>query len=332
MKRLITTILALAATALLTACGGGNSTSPPGATAPHLRDASLMLDFTPNAIHSGIYLALARHYDHANGVQLDVQVPGASTDAVKMLDANLVNFAILDIHDLAIADAQGHNLVGVMAIVERPLASVIAQPQFTSPAQLVGHTVGVSGAPSDLAVLRSVVGGAGGDPSKVKTVTIGYNAVPDLLSKRVAAATAFWNDEGIQLTHDRPGFNVFRLEQYRAPSYPELVLCATKQEVTQDPSFVRAVVHTLVSGYDGVIKNPSAGVKALTSQVTGLKTSDVRRQLAAEVRAFQPIDRAPVGTLGPRTMKRWARWETEFGIVKQTPDIAAMFTQRFLPS
>ena len=163
-----------------------------------------MLDFTPNAIHTGIYTALARHYDRRNGINLQVRIPGESTDAISLLAAGRVNFAILDIHDLAIADAQGRNLVGIMALEQRPLASVIAQPRFTSPRQLDGQTIGVTGDPSDLAVLRSVVAGAGGKPGTLKTITIGYNAVPDLIAGRVAAATAFWNDEGVQLSAQQP--------------------------------------------------------------------------------------------------------------------------------
>jgi NitT/TauT family transport system substrate-binding protein/putative hydroxymethylpyrimidine transport system substrate-binding protein len=39
--------------------------------------------------------------------------------------------------------------------------------------------------PSDTAVLDSIVAGAGGDPAKVKTVTMGYDAVAALLAHRV---------------------------------------------------------------------------------------------------------------------------------------------------
>ena len=43
-------------------------------------------------------------------------------------------------------------------------------------------------------MLRSVVAGAGGKPDSLKTITIGYNAVPDLIGDKVAAATSVWND------------------------------------------------------------------------------------------------------------------------------------------
>ena len=91
--------------------------------------------------------------------------------------------AILDIHDLGLARQEGHDIVGVMAFVQRPLAAVLAQPAIRSPADLEGERAGVSGLPSDDAVLRSIVAGDGGDPEQVRTTTIGFQAVKALLAR-----------------------------------------------------------------------------------------------------------------------------------------------------
>src|SRR6185437_4502747 len=154
-------------------CGGSSS----GAAAS-TRPATLVLDFTPNPVHVGIYTALAHHFDTAAGVKLHVIAPSASTDSIRLLETGRA--------DLAIARQRGAHIVGILPIVERPLASVIAQPSMTSPRQLIGKTVGVSGAPSDTAVLDSIVAGAGGQPKQLKTITIGFNAVSDLLAGKVA--------------------------------------------------------------------------------------------------------------------------------------------------
>jgi ABC-type nitrate/sulfonate/bicarbonate transport system substrate-binding protein len=308
--------------------GGPQAT---GDTTPaRVQSASLVLDFTPNAIHAGIYTALARGYLRQDGVKLHVLVPGASTDAISLLTAGKVDFAILDIHDLALADQQGRRLVGIMALVERPLASVIARPPFASPKDLAGRVVGVTGAPSDLAVLHSIVAGAGGDPTRVRTITIGYDAVPDLLAGRVAGATAFWNDEGVQLEHDARGFHVFRVEDYGAPPYPELIVTTTAAELRRHPALARGLVHGLVRGYDAVLADPTAGEHALESQVSGLSRTAVHQQLAAELAAFRPAAGGGVGALDPQVLATWAGWEVRFGIVKRRPDLAAMFDRAFL--
>jgi putative hydroxymethylpyrimidine transport system substrate-binding protein len=324
--RLRRAALALLLAATLAGCGS----AAPNAAGGQGREAALVLDFTPNAIHSGIYAAIAQGYTARAHLHLQVIAPSASTDAIKLLAAGRVQFAILDIHDLAIARAHGVPLTGVMAIVERPLAAVIAAPSIHNPRQLQGRTVGVTGDPSDLAVLHSILAGAGGDPRRVRTLTIGYNAVPALLAGRIAAATAFWNDEGVTLAHERPGFHSFLVQRYGAPSYPELVLCASAHTVSHDPGLVRAVVDSLLAGYRFTLAHPRRAEAELESRVPSLDPKLVAEQLAVELPAFRgPGGR--VGVLDLALLRRWARWEARFGIVARAPDVRMIFDPAFVP-
>ncbi|HET9123945.1 MAG TPA: ABC transporter substrate-binding protein [Solirubrobacteraceae bacterium] len=316
---------------LLSACGGSTSPRPAAAPASHaVQPVSLMLDFTPNAIHVGIYDALGRHLDARNGIRLHVEVPGQSTDAISELEAGRVDFAILDIHDLALAREKHAPIVGILPIVQEPLAAVIAQPSIHSPRQLAGRTVGVTGAPSDLAVLDSIVAGSGGSPTAVRKIDIGYSAVADLLSGRVAAATAFWNDEGVTITRRRPGYHVFRVTQYGAPSYPELVVCATRSSLRAHPARARALVRTLTEGYDAAIAHPAAAARVLEHQVSGLDPSLVSAELPGELRAFTGPEHR-FGVFDMALLRRWARWEARFGIVSRPPDVRAAFDPAFTP-
>jgi ABC-type nitrate/sulfonate/bicarbonate transport system substrate-binding protein len=317
-------LLALSAL-LLAACGGSGGSSTATHAAPRTpRDATLVLDFTPNAVHTGVYAALAHGYDRAAGVRLHVQVPGSSTDSAKLLLANRVQLAIMDIHDLALARAQGRPLVGVMALVQRPLAAVLAQPDVRTPRALEGKRVGVTGVPSDDAVLSSIVAGAGGDPHQVKRVTIGFDAVPALLGGKVAGATAFWNDEGIALRAKRPATHVFRVDDYGAPAYPELVLVTTRAQLTDDRSLVADAVHALQRGYADAIARPQAAAAALEHAVPGLDAAQVATQLHALLPIFARPDEHP-GTLDGATLARWAIWEQKFGIVTREPDVTQLF-------
>ena len=285
----------MAATALI-ACllaGCGSDSSSTSSAAP-ARSATMILDFTPNAVHAGVYSALARHYDRHHGVRLHVIAPTASTDSIKLLETGRVDFAILDIHDLAIARQHGQDIVGVMAIVERPLSAVIAAPSVSSPRALPGKTVGITGVPSDTAVLRSIVAGGGGDPARLKTITIGFNAVADLLAGRVAAATAFWNDEGQAIQSKRPGFHIFRVENYGAPAYPELVLTATRRTVQRDPGLTRDVVAALREGYQFTQQHPSDSANDLERLNPALDPKLVSAQLQGLL-ADLPGRRRPCG-------------------------------------
>ncbi len=323
MRRLFRLAIALLVSLALAGCGVGDAGAPQG------EDATLVLDFTPNAIHAGIYSAVARTFDDGEGVHLHVVAPSASTDSVKLLQSGRADFAILDIHDLAIARAHGEDIVGIMAIVQEPLASVIAAPGIDSPRQLEGRTIGVTGAPSDTAVLRSIVAGAGGNPRKLRIVTIGFDAVSALLAHRVAGATAFWNDEGVTLGLHHPGYHVFRVDSFGAPSYPELVLCATRQSLREDPERARAVVRALVRGYGVTLTDPEGSAADLEAEVPGLDPKLVAAELSAEEPAFL----GPGGRFGELSRPRlqaWARWEARFGIVAQPPDVKRAFDPEFV--
>jgi putative hydroxymethylpyrimidine transport system substrate-binding protein len=320
----LTRILALLLGVAAVAAGCGS-----GAPSHRARDASLVLDFTPGAVHAGIYSAIARGLDRREGVRLHVVVPSASTDSIQLLETGRVNLAILDIHDLAIARERGENIVGVMAIVERPLAAVISAPDVSTPARLDRKTVGITGVPSDTAVLRSIVSGGGGSPRTIKTVTIGFDAVPALLARRVAGVTAFWNDEGVTLAHARPGFHIFRVDSYGAPPYPELVLCATGRTVRNDPGLVSGVVRALVAGYRFTLADPAASLADLRSRAPGLDRSLLAAKLRAVASAFAGPGGTP-GTLDSRALARWARWEVRFGIVNRAPDPGTAFDPSFV--
>ena len=318
------TALLLAAALTISGCGGASEDAAPN------RAAMLLLDFQPNAVHTGIYTAVARGYDDALGLNLRIRAPSDSTDAVKLLVSGRTDLAVLDIHDLAIARERGRDLVGVMAIVQEPLAAILARPEIKTPRDLEGRRVGVTGLPSDDAILRSIVEGAGGDPGRVRTTTIGFDAVRSLLTGRVAAATGFWNAEGVALRAKRPEIREFRVNDYGAPAYPELVLTTTRELLQDQPGVVRAAVAAIARGYSEVLSDPENAVAALLAAVDGLDRASVARELDAVSPAFTAGAQS-FGQLDPARLRAWARWEQRFGVVKRLPDVARAFDGRYVP-
>ncbi len=323
--RSVVALLAAALGALaLVGCGGG---AEPGASS-QATPATLILDFTPNAVHSGIYAAEAEGYYSKQGVDLTVHEPSASTDAPKLLAAGRAEFAILDIHDLAIADERGLDLVGVAPIVERPLAAVIAgdRTEIRTPADLNGKTVGVTGLPSDDAVLNSVLESAGLSPASVHRVSIGFGSVPALAAGRVDAATAFWNAEGVTLERRGVPIQTFRVDDFGAPRYPELILTTTRKELRSHHALVGSVVGATREGYQFVNQDPDAALGDLLNGVEGLDQGDQQAQLHALLRAhsFRPALR-----FGGSWRQQWPRWEVDHGIVDSPPDINHLITRDF---
>jgi putative hydroxymethylpyrimidine transport system substrate-binding protein len=310
---------ALLAAALLLAgaagCGGGGA--EPGAP----KGVTLVFDFVPNAVHSGIYAAQRQGYYRDNGIDLTIRQPGESTDAPKLLQAGRADFAILDIHDLGIARERGLDVIGTMPIVQRPLAAVIASGNgpVRRPRELEGNTVGVTGLPSDEAVVDSEVSADGGDPARVDRVTIGFNAVSSLAAGKVDAATGFWNAEGVALQRQGVPVRIFKVNRYGAPPYPELILTTSKQTIASDPKLVDAMVAATSRGYEFASDHPDQALDDLLAEVPSLDRGDQ----AAQLRALEP-DLRPA-PFDPAVLREWAAWDLEHGLLERPLDVESAF-------
>jgi putative hydroxymethylpyrimidine transport system substrate-binding protein len=305
--------LLVAVAALVVAGCGGGSGSP--------RRVTIALDFTPNGVHAGIYAAVQKGFDREHGVHLVIRQPSASTDSLKLLAAKRADLAIVDIHDLGLAAEQGADIVGVGELVDRPLASVIAQPTVARPRDLEGRRVGVTGLPSDIAVLKSMVDADGGSYARVKTVTIGFSAVPDLIAKKVDAATAFWNAEGVTLKHRGVPVHVFRADEFGAPRYPELVIATRRSLLKSDPDLIKRGLAALGEGSDAARANPTVALQPIVN-ASGADASLIRAELAA----VQPV-LSPGVALNFSALRAWAAFDARFGILKRAPNVNRLFVQ-----
>jgi putative hydroxymethylpyrimidine transport system substrate-binding protein len=299
--------------ALLPGCGGGSNDQ----SRPTIR---LALDFTPNAAHAPIYSAVRTGADRRHGFRLRILGPGTGTpDSLKLVNSGRADVGVLDIHDLGLAAARGADIVGIGALVQKPLAAVIARAEVKRPRDLAGRTVGVTGLPSDDAVLNAVVSGDGGDSAKVRRLTIGFSAVPEMIQGKVDAVTAFWNAEGVVLHQRGVPISDFRVDRYGAPPYPEVVLFAKRSTVQQHADRLRSLLAALADGVRSVHRNPAAAIAQIA------KESGADRPLvAAQMRAVDPLFDPPL-RLDPALLRRWANWDAQFGILPKRPDISKLF-------
>jgi putative hydroxymethylpyrimidine transport system substrate-binding protein len=313
---------ALAALVLLlaagpSACGSGDDQSSAGA-----RPVTLALDFQPNAVHAGVFTTVARHLDRRHGLALRVRAPAASTDSLKLLASGRADFAIVDIHDLGLARQRGEDVVGVGAIVQRPLAAVIARRSVRRPRDLQGRRVGVTGLPSDDAVLNAEVSADGGRPARVRRTTIGFSAVPSLTAGKVDAVVTFWNAEGVALRRRGVRTRQFRVDRYGAPRYPELVVAARRATLHRDPALARRLTAALADG----TRAAEADLPRAASLVAARADADPGLTLA-QLRAVAPAFDPPL-VLRRSALEGWAHFDARFGILRNRPDVDRAFVLR----
>jgi putative hydroxymethylpyrimidine transport system substrate-binding protein len=311
-------LLAVLACALVAGCGDGAAERQPTVV--------LSLDFVPNAVHAPVYMAVAGGHDREQGIQLQIRKPAGGPDALKLVAGGRVDLGILDIHDLAIARQEGADLVAIGALVGRPLAALIARPGIDRPRDLEGRTVGVSGLPSDPAFLRAILEHDGADYDAVRQVTIGFSAVSRLLTRRVDAVPAFWNAEGVALKRRGLPVREFRVEDYGAPPYPEVVFITSRRTLEQHGDRLRRALAAIDAGLNDTLAEPNAAAREIARAA---ETRDVGL-VAAQLRAVRPVFARRL-RLDPAVIDRWATFDAEIGIVDRRPDVRAAFDYDLSP-
>jgi NitT/TauT family transport system substrate-binding protein/putative hydroxymethylpyrimidine transport system substrate-binding protein len=342
MRRVAAPLAAALVALALAGCGGDGA--EPGAP----EGATLVLDFQPNAVHAGIYAAVREGMFESEGIELTIREPSTTSDSAKLLEAGRADFAIMDINDFGIARERGLDIVAFAAIVQRPLASVIARDrnEIRAPADLAGKTIGVTGVPSDDAVLDTVLAAGGVDPGSVDRKTIGFNAVQALAAGRIDAATSFWNAEGVQLRDLGVPTREFRVDRFGAPRYPELVLVtsrdyAVRESIEREESdgevgAVCAVDRGLVRGYSLLGDDPDQALDDLTREVGGLDRASQEAQLDALIAAdaFSPRgdEALPTPRLSRARATEWRRWASTRGLIADAARSAARVEAGFRPT
>jgi NitT/TauT family transport system substrate-binding protein/putative hydroxymethylpyrimidine transport system substrate-binding protein len=294
-------------------CGGSSGSSSGGRMV-------VALDFTPNAAHAPIYLASASGFDQNHGVKISIRSPGSGPDSLKLLASGRADIGVLDINDLGLARERGEDLVGVGALVQRPLAAIIAQPSINRPRDLDGKRVGVSGLPSDPAFLRAILSRDGGDLATVKQVTIGFAAVANMVTKKIAAVPAFWNAEGVALRQKGIPVREFRVDDYGAPRYPEVVLVTTRATLKKRH---QAVVRTLAAIADGVretLSDPALATSVIAKAAGGADPGLIRAQVKALSTAVSPPLR-----LSKPVLEQWSAFDARTGLLPHRLNVDQAF-------
>ncbi len=302
---------------------------PPPAAAP--RPVRLILDFLPNPIHIGFYQAMAGGAYAEAGLDPAIHTPSSTSDTLRLMAAGQADFGLVSLADFLNARRLGEPVKIIMAVEQRPLAALLTLEKagITRPAGLEGKLTGVTGVISDELCLRSMVAYDGGDPDKVRTVTVGYNVTQSLLAGQVDAAAGFWSYEGVLLQARQPA-RIFKLMDYGAPPYPEIVLFTREETLQTRPGMVRAFLAATARGYEEALAGPEGALNHFVRQVEGSELEQSRLFFDALRNVF--IADAPFyGHINLAALKQYLVWAKNAGILATGESPADFATNTYLP-
>jgi len=317
-------MVALATGMLVGACTGG------GGGQTHV---VLTLDWTPNPDHVGLYEARESGRFERAGLDVSIRAPSDPTAPLKLVAAGRSQLAVSYEQELFFAAAKRLPVIAVAAVVPQPLNSFMSiDRSVKSLRNLEGRSVGITGVPSDYAILDTALHSVGLTRKSVKVVNVGYNLLPALLAHRVDAVLGVYrNVEGIQL--QLRGFRPTIIPVNRAgvPTYDELVLVANKKRLASDAGYrsrVKRVVGALVAGTAAARSNPSRA-ESILKQVTASDDDFLERATPATLRLLSGP--RGVGCVDVTAWGRFGAWMHRQKLLKRPIPATTVVTARLLP-
>jgi putative hydroxymethylpyrimidine transport system substrate-binding protein len=321
----------IAALAVLAGCGEREETSE--GSDPERFD--LALDWFPNPDHAGIYEALERGHFAQAGLEVEPQIPSDPSAPIKQVAAGRVDLAISYEPEVLIAREQGLDVVAVGALAGEPLTALVSLggDAVRNGRRLDGARVATAGIPYQAAFLRAILAQANLNEDDVERIDVGLNLLSPLISGKVDAALGpFWNIEGVELAKRDEDPTVVPVDELGIPTYNELVLVASGEQVDEDPEAIRLFLAALERGTRDAAQDPASATAALLRANDDLEPKLTRAQVARTLPVLlRRKKKETYGFMDPKLWREFAGFMVDEELLETLPATDDVLTNDLLP-
>jgi len=329
-------LLALALAALpLAACGSSSSSGgSSGEGAADLRRFDVVLDWTPNTNHAGMYLAKAEGWYEDAGLDVRFIEPGEA-GSLQALAAGKADVAVSVQEEVIPARAAGLPVQSVAAIVQHNTSSLVslAEDGIDRPKDLEGKTYGGYGGQLEQALLEKLVSCDGGDPSKVRSVDVGEADYRIGLERdQYDAVWIFDGWDGIRLQQEGVDTSTIPFIEHEdcIPDWYTPLLATSEEVETTRADDLTAFMAATSRGYQAAMEDPQAAADALLDQADDLDPELVAAS-AEYLSTRYADDPAAWGQQDAAVWDGFSAFLLEAGLVEKPIDVDAAWTNEFLP-
>ncbi|WP_096155770.1 MULTISPECIES: ABC transporter substrate-binding protein [Bacillus] len=328
-------IAILMASVLLVGCGNVNNNTAPADKnrAEGLKEVSVVLDWTPNTNHTGLYVAKEKGYFEEEGLQVEILLPGEA-GADQLVAAGRADFGVSYQEAITEARVQGIPIVSIAAIIQHNTSGFAspAEKNITSPKDFEGKSYGGWGAPVEKSVIASIMKNDGdADVEQVRFINMGDADFFTAVRRDIDFAWIYYGWTGVEAELRGEEINMVYLTDYSdALDYYTPVLSTNEKMIDEQSDVVRAFIKAASRGYEFAIENPEEAAEILIAAVPDLDAELVtasQKWLADKYKNDAP-------RWGEQKLEVWenyAQWMIENDLLEGELDAEAAFTNEFLP-
>lgn len=311
------------------------------ATAQAQEKFTVQMKWVPQAQFAGYYVAAAKGYYKAEGLDVTIDPGNGSVDGINRVASGSYNLAMADMNSLIRFRDNPANppIKAVLMLMNAPAFAVtsLKKSGILKPKDLEGRLVGAPAADGAYANWAAFIKAAGIDGSKVRIENVGFPVrEPMLMQGKVDAIVGFGYSAWVALQSNgyKPeDISIMYMRDYGLELFGNALL-ANPQYLKDNPEAVRKFVRASIKGFMDVAANPADAVASV------LKRNPVTTEAAEKMRLglfmndnflTAEVKTHGVGHVDPARLNRSIVQIGESFKFTSTPKVDDLYTDAFLP-
>lgn len=266
MKKFLALILSGIMMFSVAACSSGQTAENEN-TAGELQDFDIVLDWYPNAVHSFIYVAMEKGYYEDEGLNVNVQFPSNTNDAISLTAAGQADAGLYyQTNTVSTAANQNIPIKVIGTVVQHPLNIVMSMGErgIKGAKDLKGKIVGYPGTPGNEVFIKAMMEHNGLKYEDVTMQDVGFDLNTALITGNVDAVIgAYINHEYPTLIQEGYDVTYFDITDEGIPDYEELVLVTGEKQIEEESDKLEAFIRASKKGFEDMKKDPQAALDIL---------------------------------------------------------------------
>ncbi|MBR2868371.1 MAG: ABC transporter substrate-binding protein [Clostridia bacterium] len=326
MKKLIALLLSVSIIFCLSACGKTEN-----------KKITIVLDWTPNTNHTGIFVAEANGYFKEAGLNVEiVQPPEGGAEALVASGKAQFGVSFQDTIAPAFAGENPIPVTAVAAIIQHNTSGIISRKGegMHTPKGLEGKKYATWDLNVEKETIRDVMKADGGNFDLVElipsTVT---DEVSALKSGSVDAIWIFYAWAGIACETAGLETDYFEFADINPVfDYYTPVIIGNNNWLNENPETAKAFINALSKGYNYAVENPKNAADILMDAAPELKSNSELIYASQEYLASEYIaDASKWGEIDPDRWANFYNWLNEKNLLEDTIVPGFGFTNDYLP-
>ncbi len=295
---------------------------------------TVVLDWTPNTNHTGLYTALENGYYKDQGLDVEIVQPPEG-GAASLVASGKADFGISYQEEVTYAKTSDDPLpIKAIAAVIQHNSSGFASPKdknIKTPKDFEGKIYGGWGSESETAAIKAVMEKTGADFDKVTIADIGQD---DFFTATTNSVDFAWIYEGwdvVQAKLKNFDLNFIPLNQFdKRLDYYTPVIISNETLLNDNPELAKKFMKATTEGYQFAIDNPEEAAKILVKHAP-----EIDEELAIESQKFLASkykDDAPRwGEMKDEVWNNYTAFLKEYGLINKDLKPEDAYTNEFLP-